>query len=170
MRRRYDTTLFADKVHKIKSIMPDAFIGVDVIVGTRGETEDYFERAYEFIKGLDVTQLHVFSYSERPGTQALKIEHVVSPDEKHRRSQRLLELSDMKLRAFYTRHIGQEMSVLLERPKAGMPMHGFTSNYIRVEVPHNDALDNQVVQVRLGDFNMEATALSGAILTGEYDG
>ncbi len=170
MRRRYDTTLFADKVHKIKSIMPDAFIGVDVIVGTRGETEDYFERAYEFIKGLDVTQLHVFSYSERPGTQALKIEHVVSPDEKHRRSQRLLELSDMKLRAFYTRHIGQEMSVLLERPKAGMPMHGFTSNYIRVEVPHNDALDNQVVQVRLGDFNMDATALSGTILANKYDG
>lgn len=170
MRRRYDTTLFSDKVHKIKSIMPDAFIGVDVIVGTRGETEDYFERAYEFIKGLDVTQLHVFSYSERPGTQALKIEHVVSPDEKHRRSQRLLELSDMKLRAFYTKHIGQEMSVLLERPKAGMPMHGFTSNYIRVEVPHNDALDNQVVQVRLGDFNMDATALSGTILTNEYGG
>ncbi len=80
--------------------MPDAFIGVDVIVGTRGETEEYFEDAYHFIEGLDVTQLHVFTYSERPGTQALKIEYVVSPEEKHRRSQRLLALSDEKTKAF----------------------------------------------------------------------
>lgn len=80
--------------------MPDAFIGVDVIVGTRGETGEFFENAYEFIAGLDVTQLHVFSYSERPGTQALKIEHVVTPDEKHKRSQRLLTLSDEKTRSF----------------------------------------------------------------------
>lgn len=76
--------------------MPDAFIGVDVIVGTRGETEEYFEQAYQFISGLDVTQLHVFSYSERPGTQALKIDYVVSPEEKHQRSQRLLTLSEKR--------------------------------------------------------------------------
>lgn len=81
MRRRYDTALFAEKVAKIKSLMPDAFIGVDVIVGTRGETPEYFECAYEFIKSLDVTQLHVFSYSERPGTQALKIDYVVPAPE-----------------------------------------------------------------------------------------
>ena len=161
MRRRYDTALFASKVKKIKEAMPDSFIGVDVIVGTRGETEEYFEQAYEFIKGLDVTQLHVFSYSERPGTQALKIDHVVSPAEKHVRSQRLLELSEEKTRAFYARHIGQAMPVLLERSKPGTPMHGFTPNYIRVEVPHDDALDNQVVTVRLGDFNEDGTALSG---------
>lgn len=80
--------------------MPDAFIGVDVIVGTRGETAGYFEKAYEFIHGLDVTQLHVFSYSERPGTQALKIDHVVTPEEKHQRSQRLLALSDEKQKPF----------------------------------------------------------------------
>lgn len=100
MRRRYDTALFASKIKKIKEVMPDSFIGVDVIVGTRGETEEYFGQAYEFIKSLDVTQLHVFSYSERPGTQALKIDHVVAPEEKHRRSQQLLELSDEKTRAF----------------------------------------------------------------------
>ncbi len=76
------------------------FIGVDVIVGTRGETEEYFEEAYQFISGLDVTQLHVFSYSERPGTQALKIDYVVSPEEKHQRSQRLLALSDEKTQVF----------------------------------------------------------------------
>ncbi len=164
MRRRYDTALFASKIRKIKEVMPDAFIGVDVIVGTRGETEEYFDAAQEFIQGLDVTQLHVFSYSERPGTQALKIEHVVSPDEKHCRSQRLLELSDGKTHAFYARHIGQTMPVLLERPKTGMPMHGFTPNYIRVEVPFDAALDNQVVQVRLGEFNEEKTALCGTII------
>lgn len=162
MRRRYDTALFASKVHRIKQVMPDAFIGVDVIVGTRGETEVYFEQAYDFIKGLDVTQLHVFSYSERPGTQALKIDYVVSPEEKHRRSQRLLELSDQKTRAFYARHIGQTLPVLLERSKAGAPMHGFTPNYIRVEVPHNDALDNLVIPFTLGEFNDDHTALQGS--------
>ena len=164
MRRRYDTDLFASKVRRIKSEMPDAFIGVDVIVGTRGETEEYFERSHDFLQGLDVTQLHVFSYSERPGTQALKIDYVVPPQEKHRRSQRLLELSDGKLHAFYARHVGQTMPVLLERPKPGMPMHGFTPNYIRVEVPHDDTLDNRVVNVCLGDFNAEGTALQGEIL------
>ena len=163
MRRRYDTALFAAKVRKIKEVMPDAFIGVDVIVGTRGETEEYFERAYEFIRSLDVTQLHVFSYSERPGTQALKIDYIVPPEEKHRRSQRLLELSDEKTHAFYARHIGQTLPVLLERSKAGAPMHGFTANYIRVEVPHDDRLDNQVIPITLGDFNDDGTALLGQI-------
>ena len=164
MRRRYDRELFAAKMEKIKAAMPDAFIGVDVIVGTRGETSDYFEQAYQFIDGLDVTQLHVFSYSERPGTQALKIDYVVSPEEKHQRSQRLLALSDEKTQAFYARHIGQVMPVLMEKSKAGTPMHGFTENYIRVEVESDDSLDNQVVHVRLGEFNEEMTALKGTIL------
>lgn len=165
MRRRYDTSLFAAKVDKIRSAMPDAFIGVDVIVGTRGETEEYFERSRDFLQQLDVTQLHVFSYSERPGTQALRIEHVVPPQEKHRRSQCLLQMSDEKVHAFYARHIGQVMPVLLERSKSGVPMHGFTANYIRVEVPHDDALDNRVVPIRLGDFTEDATALQGVIVT-----
>lgn len=164
MRRRYDTDLFASKVAKIKEIMPDAFIGVDVIVGTRGETEEYFEQAFRFISGLDVTQLHVFSYSERPGTQALKIDHVVSPEEKHLRSQRLLALSDEKTQTFYARHIGKEMDVLMEKSKVDTPMHGFTANYIRVEVENDQALDNQMVRVRLGDFNEDRTALKGTII------
>ena len=116
MRRRYTTKFFAEKISRVKELIPDAFIGVDVIVGTRGETELYFEDAYRFIEGLEVTQLHVFSYSERPGTQALKIDHVVSPEEKHRRSQRLLALSDEKTKAFYARHIGKEAIVLAEKP------------------------------------------------------
>jgi threonylcarbamoyladenosine tRNA methylthiotransferase MtaB len=164
MRRRYDTSLFAEKVRNIKEIMPDAFIGVDVIVGTRGETDEYFEQAYEFLKGLDVSQLHVFSYSERPGTQALKIEHVVAPDVKHQRSQRLLALSDEKTKAFYAKRIGETKTVLLEKPKAGAPMHGFTDNYIRVEVENAPKLDNHLVKVLLGDFNEDGTALKGTII------
>ena len=164
MRRRYDTALFAHKIQKIKEVMPHAFIGVDVIVGTRGETEEYFNQAYEFLNGLDVTQLHVFSYSERPGTQALKIDHVVSPDEKHRRSQLLLNLSDEKTRAFYQSHIGKEAVVLMEKSKSGTPMHGFTDNYVRVELPYDLSLDNKLVRVRLGDFNEDGTALLGTLL------
>lgn len=164
MRRRYDTALFANKIKKIKEVMPHAFIGVDVIVGTRGETEAYFEKAYQFIESLDVTQLHVFSYSERPGTQALKIDYVVSPEEKHKRSQRLLALSDEKTKNFYRQFIGKEAKVLMEKSKAGMPMHGFTDNYIRIETEHNDELDNCLVTVRLGDFNEDGTALKASLL------
>ena len=164
MRRRYDTALFAHKIQKIKEVMPHAFIGVDVIVGTRGETEEYFNQAYEFLKGLDVTQLHVFSYSERPGTQALKIDHVVSADEKHRRSQMLLALSDEKTKAFYEAHIGRESVVLMEKSKAGTPMHGFSDNYVRVELPHDNSLDNQLLRVRMGGFNEDGTALMGELL------
>ncbi len=164
MRRRYDTDLFANKIKKIKEVMPHAFIGVDVIVGTRGETEAYFEKAYQFIDSLDVTQLHVFSYSERPGTQALKIDYVVSPEEKHNRSQRLLALSDEKTKNFYRQFIGKEAKVLMEKSKAGMPMHGFTDNYIRIETERNDGLDNCLVTVRLGDFNEDGTALKASLL------
>jgi threonylcarbamoyladenosine tRNA methylthiotransferase MtaB len=164
MRRRYDTALFASKIRRIKEEMPDAFIGVDVIVGARGETEAYFEDAYRFIEGLDVTQLHVFSYSERPGTQALKIDHVVTPDEKHARSQRLLALSEAKTHAFYAKYIGREATVLVERATTGCVMHGFTDNYVRVEMKRDDALDNRLVRVRLGEFNEAGDALMGEIL------
>ena len=161
MRRRYDTALFAHRIAEIRRLMPQAFIGVDVIVGTRGETAIYFEESYRFLAQMEVTQLHVFSYSERPGTQALKIEHIVSPQEKHERSQRLLQLSEEKLQSFYQRHQGQQLPVLLERSKPGAPMHGFTPNYIRVEVPRNEALDNQLVTYRLGAWNDDRTALVG---------
>lgn len=165
MRRRYDTALFAHKIKKIKEVMPHAFIGVDVIVGTRGETEEYFNATYEFLKGLDVTQLHVFSYSERPGTQALKIDYIVAPEEKHRRSQLLLNLSDEKTHAFYASHIGKEALVLMEKSKVGKPMHGFTADYVRVELERNDNWDNQLLSVRMGEFNEDGTALKGYIIS-----
>lgn len=159
MHRRYDTALFAAKIAKVKEVMPDAFIGVDVIVGTRGESDELFEQAYNFIKGLDISQLHVFSYSERPGTQALKIDGAVSPAEKHRRSQLLIAMSEEKRLAFYERHIGKEAVVLFEKPRTGMPMGGFTSNYIRVETASDALLVNRLVRVRLGGFNEDKSAL-----------
>lgn len=166
MHRHYDRSLFAAKISKIKSLMPDAFIGVDVIVGTRGETPDYFQDSYDFIRSLDLTQLHVFTYSERPGTKALNIAYTVSPQERHTRSQLLLEWSEQQTLAFYARHIGMEKTVLLEKPKPGMPFHGFTDNYIRVEVADAKSYhDNTLVKVRLGEFNVEKTALKATIIS-----
>ena len=163
MHRHYDRQLFADKIQRIKQVTPDAFIGVDVMVGCRGETPECFEETYDFLKGLDVTQLHVFPYSERPGTSALSIPYVVSDADKRQRSQRLLELSDQKTQAFYARHRGQEAEVLFEKAPRGKAMHGFTRNYIRVELSPSEAreeYDNQLLNVVLGDFNRDKSALS----------
>ena len=162
MHRHYDRQLFADKIHKVKAVMPDAFIGVDVMVGCRGETPECFEETYQFLSELDVTQLHVFPYSERPGTSALSIPYVVSEQDKKLRSKRLLELSDEKTIAFYQKYIGEEAEVLFEKAPRGKAMHGFTKNYIRVELSAKDAdpaLDNQIVKVRLGDLTRDKESL-----------
>ena len=162
MHRHYDAQLFADKIRRIKVLMPDAFIGVDVMVGCRGETPECFEETYTFLNDLDVTQLHVFPYSERPGTSALSIPYVVSDKDKKLRSKRLLDLSDQKTEAFYRRHIGQKAEVLFEKAARGRAMHGFTRNYIRVELSAKDAdpaLDNQLVKVRLGELTSDRQAL-----------
>lgn len=149
MRRRYRREVFAHKVELIKKMMPDAFIGVDVIVGTRGERPEYFEDSYCFIEGLLVTKLHVFSYSERPGTDALEIEYVVDPREKHRRSQRLIELSERKHQEFNLGQIGQERKLLLEHGGESNWMYGFTENYVRVRVPYQEELQGEVRRVRM---------------------
>ena len=167
MHRRYDTALFAYKIQLIKQLMPHAFIGVDVIVGMRGETDDCFAQSRDFLESLDVSQLHVFPYSERPGTTALRIPYVVSEQEKKRRSAVLLELSDRKTHAFYEQWRGKEAEVLFEKASRGRAMHGFTPNYIRVELPPEQAdaaLDNQLVDVRLMDFNRDKTALMAQII------
>lgn len=166
MHRHYDTSLFADKMHHIKEVMPHAFIGVDVMVGCRGEKPEYFEESYEFIRSLDVTQLHVFPYSERPGTRALSIPYVVSEQDKKLRSKRLLQLSDEKTHAFYAKYVGQEAEVLFEKANRGRAMHGFTRNYIRVELPAalaKEEFDNQLITVKLGDFNHDRSALKAMI-------
>lgn len=162
MHRRYDAALFAHKVELIKEKMPHAFIGVDVMVGCMGETPDCFEECRSFIEGLDVTQLHVFPYSERPGTAALSIPYVVDDKEKKRRVHELLELSDQKTRAFYARHAGTEQEVLLEKSASGKAMHGFTRNYVRVQLPEHlskPEYDNELLTVRIGDFNADQTAM-----------
>lgn len=159
MRRHYDTALFAHKVKKIKEVMPDAFIGVDLIAGMRGETEELFEESLQFISSLDVSQLHVFTYSERPNTRALGIEPVVDVHERHVRCNRLIDVSDAKLRDFYNRYSGTVRKVLFEQPAKGAPMHGFTDNYIRVEMPYNRDMINKVVSVRLGEMNEAGDAL-----------
>lgn len=162
MHRHYDTRLFADKITTIKQKIPEAFIGVDVMVGCRGETEERFEETYRFLDSLDVTQLHVFPYSERPGTAALRIPHIVEERDRRLRCQRLLELSDRKTIAFYLAHRGKEATVLFEKAPKGKAMHGYTDNYIRVELPASQAreeYDNQLKQVVLGDLNAKQTAL-----------
>ena len=162
MHRRYDTALFRHRVEHIKRLIPHCFIGVDVIVGTRGETAELFEQSLQFIQSLPVSQLHVFSYSERPGTRALQIPHSITPQEKHERSQRLIALSDEKLHQFYADHIGQTRPVLFEHAPRTKPMHGFTDNYIRVEIPNTPALVGQIQPVTLGDFTPQGDALKQA--------
>jgi len=167
MHRHYDRQLFADKIMRIKELMPDAFIGVDVMVGCRGETPECFEDTFDFLDGLDVTQLHVFPYSERPGTAALKIPYVVSEAEKKLRVRRLLDMSQRKTTAFYERHSGQEAEVLMEKATRGRAMHGFTKNYIRVELPSAQAspeLDNQLVMVRLGELTHDKEAVKCSLI------
>lgn len=167
MHRRYDKTLFAHKIELIKQKMPDAFIGVDVMVGCRGETPECFDECYEFLDDVDVTQLHVFPYSERPGTAALRIPYVVNDAEKKVRSKRLLDLSEQKRIEFYARYIGTEQEVLFEKAARGKAMHGFTSNYVRVELPAKlakEEYDNQILRVRMGEFNRDKSALQVELL------
>lgn len=160
MKRRYDTALFRHKMETIKKFIPDAFIGIDLIVGVRGETNKFFDDAYNFVSSLPVSQLHVFTYSERPNTQALKIDYAVSPEEKHNRCKRMLALSEQKLRYFYLSQKGKIRDVLFEQPRKGMPMHGFTDNYIRVELPAIPELINTIGKVKLSDtYNKAGDAL-----------
>lgn len=167
MHRRYDRNLFAHKIHLIKKVMPEAFIGVDVMVGCRGERPEYFEDCFNFIDSLPVTQLHVFPYSERPGTSALAIKYKVTDRDKKARAHRLLKLSDEKTQAFYAAHIGQEAEVLFEKATVGKAMHGFTRNYIRVELPPQLArteYDNRLMRVRLGGFNFDKSVLKAELI------
>lgn len=149
MKRRYSRELFAEKVELIRHFCPDAFIGVDVIAGMRGETMEYFEEARQFIDKLAISRLHVFPYSERSGTKALDIPGVVGPQEKHRRVEALLEISDRKLHEFYNRFEGQTRPVLFEESLVDGQICGFTDNYIRIALPYDSGKANQIQAVRL---------------------
>lgn len=148
MARRYDTALFADRIAAIKELMPDAFIGVDVIAGARGETEREWEASRRFIEELPVTRLHVFPYSERPGTSALRLSDAVDQATKHRRVEVLTQLSARKLNEFIQGSLGQVRPVLWETERHGV-MSGLTDNYLRVEMPGAEALHNTITNVKL---------------------
>ena len=150
MNRHYDTSLFESRITMIKDMIPDAFIGVDVIAGARGETREEWEKGIAFIESLPITRLHVFPYSERPGTAALLLGDSVPPSERHRRVNTLTAISDRKFEAFYNEHIESEAEVLWEHPvRGGEEMHGFTRNYIRVTAPCRPELINTLSRVRL---------------------
>lgn len=153
MNRRYDTSLFTSRIEAIRNLMPDAFIGVDIIAGARGETEEEWEKSYAFAEQLDITRFHVFPYSERPGTKALLLGDAVGNEEKHRRVGQLTALSDRKMEAFLKRHEAAEARVLWEQASGDEHMHGLTDNYIRVEAPLRPEFINQVTPVRLGHIH-----------------
>lgn len=163
MRRRYDTSLFRSRIEKIKELMPHAFIGVDVIAGARGENEKEWDMSVGFIESLPVTQLHVFPYSERPGTQALNIDGTVEQEEKHRRVHILTQISERKYHQFALSMHGTIRKVLWEQPKHGMPMHGFTDNYLRVESVCQPNLINQVTKARIDCKNSDSGIIAEII-------
>lgn len=152
MRRHYDTSLFAAKTAAIRAAMPDAFIGVDLITGARGETQAEYEASRTLVESLDISRLHVFPYSERPGTRALTLDGVVSPADRQRRTAEMLRLSERKVRGFASRFLGSVRPVLLEHPRegdSGTELLGFTDNYLRVAVTAPAALAGEIVRVRL---------------------
>ncbi|MDE7411819.1 MAG: tRNA (N(6)-L-threonylcarbamoyladenosine(37)-C(2))-methylthiotransferase MtaB [Paramuribaculum sp.] len=150
MRRHYDTELFSERINTIKELMPHAFIGVDVIAGSRGEKPELFASGMEFIKSLPISRLHVFPYSERPGTRAVtEIDYVVAQNEKHRRAALLGDISNQKLHEFHESFVGTIRPVLVEHSIKGSKMYGFTDNYIKVALPPCTGVANKVISVRL---------------------
>lgn len=164
MHRHYDTALFRRKMEKIRSTIPHAFIGVDLMVGVRGETPEEFENSRRFVESLPISRLHVFTYSERPGTKALEIPYVVDQAEKHRRTGVMLRVSEQKLLEFTRGFEGQTRPVLMEHPRRNRPMTGFTDNYIKVEVAGAvPEMDNRVVNVRLTETVNEGEEMRGEV-------
>lgn len=158
MRRRYERELYAEKVDRIKRLMPHCAIGVDVIVGYPGETEAEFLETYNFINALDVTYLHVFPYSERSNTTAAKLKGRVHQYIRNERTEMLRILSEKKRQAFYRHYLGSRMDVLFERQESGGKMYGFTGNYIKVETDYDPLHINEIVSVGLSGINDEGLA------------
>lgn len=149
MKRRYTRELFENRIKAIKTIMPQACIGADVIVGFPGESDERFNDTYTFIESIEISYLHVFSYSERKDTKAILLPQKVNPKQKDLRSQQLIQLSDKKRHAFYQQHIGTTAQVLFESEQTEGMMHGFTSNYIKVEAPFDNRKINQTIDIKL---------------------
>ena len=149
MRRRYKRELYADRVARIKTLMPHAAIGADVIVGFPGETEEDFKETFDFLHAIDVSYLHVFTYSERDNTQALEIKPVIPVSIRNERNKILRNLSFQKLQYFTALHSGQTRKVLFERSKSQDMMEGYSDNYIKVTTPYRSEWANQIVDWRL---------------------
>ena len=147
MKRKYTTELFAGRVARIRETLPFAFIGVDVIAGTNGETEALFQASYHFINSLEISQLHAFPYSERRGTRALEIPGKVAVGERKTRTQQYINLSEKKLHAFYTKNLGRPEEVLVEEALPGGTLTGFSGNYIRTELPFRTDQTGQIAAV-----------------------
>ena len=163
MRRHYDTALFRHRVERIREVMPHALLGVDLIVGARGETDELFERSRDYVESLDISRLHVFPYSERPGTRALDIDYVVPQEVKHRRTNVMLRISEHKLADFASRFSGTVRPVLLEHQRPRRPLTGFTDNYLKVEVKPVAEYANKVVPVMLGEVIDNGDMMKGRI-------
>ena len=157
MRRRYLSDLYSDRVSYIKSVMPHCCIGADVIVGFPGETEESFLETYNFLNGLDVSYLHVFTYSERANTLAAESSEVIPIDVRRKRNRMLQILSEKKLHNFYMQQKGSKRKALLEAQNRDGWLQGFTDNYVRVSVPYSDELTRSIAQVELGDINSDGT-------------
>ncbi|MDR3128658.1 MAG: tRNA (N(6)-L-threonylcarbamoyladenosine(37)-C(2))-methylthiotransferase MtaB [Tannerellaceae bacterium] len=160
MRRRYDTVFFRRRVERIRQILPHAFIGVDVIAGMNGESDAFFEQSFRFLEELPFSRLHVFTYSERPHTDAMKYAPVVDETVRRERTRRLTALSEKKHRAFYENAIGRDATVLFEYASKGTLMYGFTENYVRIEAPYDSHLINRALPVRPTAWNDTYTALT----------
>jgi len=155
MKRRYKRELYKERVQKIKEIMPNCCIGVDVIVGHPGETDEEFKESYNFINDLDISYLHVFTYSERENTSALLIKPIVAQNKRAERSRMLHILSDKKRRFFYEQHMGSEQDVLFESEENEGFMTGFTSNYIKVSAKYDPLLINDIKRIKLSAINAD---------------
>jgi len=155
MRRKYLKELYVERVIRIKELMPHASIGVDVIVGFPGETEEEFLATYNFLNQLDVSYLHVFTYSERQNTTAIKMDGVVPKEVRRKRSKMLHILSDKKKRFFYEQHLGKSYNVLFEAEQHDDYLNGFTENYIKVKVPHDSILENQIKTINLAEVDID---------------
>jgi threonylcarbamoyladenosine tRNA methylthiotransferase MtaB len=153
MKRKYDTGLFADRIQRIRQTDPSAFIGIDLIVGVPGETEERFRESYNFAASLDVSFIHVFTYSERENTLAVRQKPVVPNAIRKHRSREFHSLCEQTSRRFYQRHAGEVRPVLFESSIQKGMIHGFTDNYLRVAVPSDPELINQIKYVRLDSVN-----------------
>ena len=160
MKRRYHTGLYKERVKRIKDKMPDACIGVDVIVGFPGETEEHFQETYTLLNELDISYLHVFTYSERANTQAAEMSHVIDKGVRHQRSKMLRILSAKKKRAFYEKNIGSNRTVLFEHENKMGYIQGFTENYVKVKVPYDPGFRNQILNVKLNDIDDDGSVLA----------